>query len=52
MVSTDRLGHWLRKISGRIVRVTDAQGTQHKYRLTRVQDDMIGRARYQLEEVS
>jgi len=52
VVSTDRLGHWLRKISGRIVRVTDAQGTQHKYRLTRVQDDRIGRARFQLEEVS
>ena len=50
-VSADRLGHWLRKISGRIVRVTDAQGTQRKYRLARVQDDRIGRARFQLEEV-
>ena len=51
-VSADRLGHWLRKISGRIVRVTDAQGTQRKYRLARVQDDRIGRARFQLEQVS
>jgi hypothetical protein len=51
-ISTDRLGHWLRKISGRIVRVTDAQGAQRKYRLVRVQDDRIGRAQFQLEEVS
>jgi hypothetical protein len=52
VISADRLGHWLRKISGRIVRVTDAQGAQRKYRLVRVQDDRIGRARFQLEEVS
>src|SRR5262249_50992908 len=52
VISADRLGHWLRKISGRIVRVTDAQGTQRKYRLVRVQDDRTGRARFQLEEVS
>jgi hypothetical protein len=52
VISTDRLGLWLRKISGRIVRLIDAQGTQRKYRLVRVQDDRIGRARFQLEEVS
>ena len=51
-VSAERLGHWLRKISGRIVRLVDAQGTQRRYRLVRVGDDRIGRARFQLEEVS
>ena len=51
-ISSERLGHWLRKISGRIVRLIDAQGTQRKYRLARVQDDRIGRARFQLEEVN
>jgi hypothetical protein len=52
VISADRLGLWLRKTSGRIVRVTDAQGTQRKYRLVKMQDDRIGRARFQLEEVS
>src|SRR5262245_36268819 len=52
VISADRLGHWLRKISGRIVRVTDTQGTQCKYRLGRVQDDRIGRARFQLEKIN
>jgi RepB DNA-primase from phage plasmid len=51
-ISADRLGLWLRKISGRIVRVTDAQGTPRKYRLVKVQDDRIGRARFELEEVN
>jgi hypothetical protein len=51
-ISAERLGHWLRKISGRIVPLIDAQGTQRKYRLVRVPDDRIGRARFQLEEVS
>jgi hypothetical protein len=36
-VSAERLGHWLRRISGRIVSVTDAQGVQRKYRLIREQ---------------
>ena len=51
-VSVERLGHWLRKISGRIVRLIDAQGMQHKYRLIRVRDDRNGRAQFQLEEVN
>jgi RepB DNA-primase N-terminal domain len=51
-ISAERLGHWLRKISGRIVRLTDVQGAQHKYRLSRAQDDRTTRARFQLEEVN
>ncbi len=51
-MSAERLGHWLRKISGRIVRLVDAQGTQHKYRLVKVQDSRTGHARFQLEGVS
>jgi hypothetical protein len=41
-VSTERLGHWLRRISGRIVRLTDAQGVERRYRLVREQ----GRSRW------
>jgi hypothetical protein len=37
-ISTERLGHWLRRISGRIVRLTDAQGMERKYQLIREQD--------------
>jgi len=36
-ISTDRLALWLRRISGRIVRLTDAQGMERKYRLLREQ---------------
>jgi hypothetical protein len=50
-VSAERLGHWLRKISGRIVRLTDAHGTGHKYRLIREQD-RLNRALFRLEEIS
>jgi len=50
-VSVERLGHWLRKISGRIVKLTDAQGTERKYRLIREQD-RSHRALFRLEEVS
>ena len=51
-ISVERLGHWLRKISGRIVRLVDAQGMQHKYRLVQAQSARTGHARFQLEEVS
>jgi hypothetical protein len=37
-VSADRLGLWLRRISGRIVNLPDAQGTSRRYRLVREQD--------------
>jgi hypothetical protein len=36
-ISAERLGHWLRRISGRIVRLVDGQGTERKYRLIREQ---------------
>ena len=49
-ISAERLGHWLRKISGRVVSLTDAQGTQHKYRLIREQD-RVHRARFRLVEL-
>jgi len=50
-ISADRLGLWLRKISGRIVKLIDAQGAEHKYRLTREQD-RLNRALFRLEEVT
>jgi hypothetical protein len=37
-VSAERLGHWLRRISGRIVKTIDAQGIERKYRLIKGQD--------------
>jgi hypothetical protein len=46
-ISAWRLGLWLRRISGRIVKLTDAQGTERKYRLIREQD-RTGRARFRL----
>jgi len=49
-VSTDRLGLWLRKISGRIVRLIDAQGAAHKYQLIREQD-RLNRACFRLVEI-
>jgi hypothetical protein len=51
-ISPERLGHWLRKISGRIARLMDAQGAQHKYRLAKMSDARTGHARFQLEEVN
>jgi len=33
VVSPDRLGWWLRRISGRVVSVVDADGKTHRYRL-------------------
>jgi hypothetical protein len=51
-ISVERLGHWLRKINGRIVRLVDAQGAQHKYRLVQAQSTRTGHARFQLEKVS
>jgi hypothetical protein len=49
-ISTERLGHWLRKISGRIVKLTDAQGTERKYRLMR-ELDRTSRACFRLVEL-
>jgi len=46
-ISPERLGHWLRRISGRIVKLTDAQGMERKYRLLREQD-RTGRACFRL----
>jgi hypothetical protein len=36
-VSAERLGWWLHKISGRIVRITDTNGAVHRYRLIKGQ---------------
>jgi hypothetical protein len=49
-VSAERLGRWLRKISGRIVSLLDAQGALHKYRLVKEQTK-TARARFRLLEV-
>jgi hypothetical protein len=49
-VSADRLGLWLRKISGRIVRLIDAQGVAHKYQLIR-ELDRLNRACFRLVEI-
>jgi len=49
-ISTERLGLWLRRISGRIVKLTDAQGTERKHRLIREQD-RTGRACFRLVEL-
>ena len=49
-ISAWRLGLWLRRISGRIVKLTDAQGTEHKYRLIREQA-RTGRACFRLVEL-
>jgi len=46
-ISAWRLGLWLRRISGRIVRLADAWGTERKYRLIREQD-RTGRACFRL----
>src|SRR6516225_5119946 len=49
-ISAWRLGLWLRRISGRIVKLTDAQGTERKYRLMREQA-RTGRACFRLVEL-
>jgi hypothetical protein len=49
-ISAERLGHWLRKISGRVVTLSDAQGVERKYRLLREQD-RTNRACFRLVEV-
>jgi len=49
-ISAERLGHWLRRISGRIVKLTDAQGTERKYRLMR-ELDRTNRACFRLVEL-
>ena len=46
-VSADRLGLWLRRISGRVVTLPDALGTLRKYRLVREQD-RLNRACFRL----
>jgi putative DNA primase/helicase len=50
-VSPDRLGWWLRGISGRIVSITDATGAVRKYRLIRGQVMHRRRACFQLLEI-
>jgi hypothetical protein len=49
-VSADRLGWWLRKISGRVVSLVDANGETHRYRLIKGQTARR-RACFQLVEV-
>jgi len=49
-ISAWRLGLWLRRISGRIVKLTDAQGTERKYRLMREQA-RTGRACFRLVQL-
>jgi hypothetical protein len=50
-VSPERLGRWLRSISGRIVSLVDAQGTPRRYRLTSKRQAKAARAHFSLEEV-
>jgi hypothetical protein len=50
-VSPDRLGWWLRRISGRIVSVNDANGPAHQYRLIRGRTTGYRRAYFQLVEI-
>jgi hypothetical protein len=50
-ISADRLGLWLRRISGRIVKLTDAQGMPRRYRLIREQD-RLNRACFRLLRLS
>jgi putative DNA primase/helicase len=49
-VSADRLGWWLRRISGRIVSLADTNGETHRYRLIKGQGSR-GRACFRLVEV-
>lgn len=49
-VSPDRLGWWLRRISGRVVDLVDADGKTHRYRLIKKQGAR-GRAYFQLVEI-
>jgi hypothetical protein len=49
-VSADRLGWWLRKMSGRVVSLVDANGETHRYRLIKGQTARR-RACFQLVEV-
>jgi hypothetical protein len=50
-VSPDRLGWWLRRISGRIVSVNDASATARQYRLIRSRTTGYRRAYFQLTEI-
>jgi hypothetical protein len=50
-VSPDRLGWWLRGISGRIVSIADANGVTHQYRLIKRQVMHRRRACFQLLEI-
>jgi len=49
-ISAKRLGEWLRRISGRVVSVTAANGAVGKYRLVRGQAG-TGRASFRLKRV-
>jgi hypothetical protein len=50
-VSPDRLGWWLRRISGRIVSINDASGATHQYRLVRSRTTGYRRAYFQFVEI-
>src|SRR5262249_8461974 len=50
VVSPDRLGWWLRRISGRVVSLVDANGERHRYRLIKGQATR-GRTSFQLVEI-
>jgi hypothetical protein len=50
-VSADRLGWWLRRITGRIVGIADANGTRHQYRLIRSRTAQHRPAHFQLVEI-
>jgi hypothetical protein len=51
VVSADRLGWWLRKITGRIVSISDASGVAHQYRLSRGRATQHRRPYFQLMEI-
>ena len=50
-VSAERLGRWLRRISGRVVSLVDSRGALRKYRLIR-EPGRSRQAYYKLTEVS
>jgi putative DNA primase/helicase len=50
-ISAERLGWWLRKITGRIVSLSDAGGTTHQYRLSRGRAGAHRRLHFQLVRI-
>jgi putative DNA primase/helicase len=51
IISADRLGWWLRRITGRIVSVNDVNGVAHRYRLSKGHIAQYRRAYFQLTEI-